>query len=192
MKKIEVLAKLMNLEHWPEVSNSKPVFQGWKWVCTNKHGVVLVMDAFVEQILCYKMPDDEFIIDESEWYADKFKRASNKSDVVDDIFEHKHVSQKIYIAGPVSSIEGGNRDKFNSYSNLIKAQGNIPLSTVVLPSGLEEYEYMILAMAMLQMADQVYMLPNWEGSKGAVAEHALAEKLGLVIHYLKADPTNDN
>jgi len=36
-------------------------------------------------------------------------------------------------------------------------------------------------------ADGIALLPGWEKSKGALAEKATAEALGLIILYLKAD-----
>ena len=40
---------------------------------------------------------------------------------------------------------------------------------------------MALCIEMVKMADQLVMLPGWERSAGARAEHALAIKLGKTI-----------
>lgn len=37
-------------------------------------------------------------------------------------------------------------------------------------------------------ADAIYLMPGWETSKGAIAEKALGEALGLEIWYLHNDP----
>ena len=42
---------------------------------------------------------------------------------------------------------------------------------------------MQIDLTMLQCCDAIFMLNNWDDSAGAMAEHALAMKLGLkVIH----------
>lgn len=91
---------------------------------------------------------------------------------------------KIYIAGPMSGYPDFNRPAFNSAAHSISSGGNIPLSPAILPDGLDEPDYMAICITMLQRSDSVLMLPGWEKSAGAAAEHALAKKLGLIIHYL--------
>lgn len=91
---------------------------------------------------------------------------------------------KIYIAGPMSGYPDFNRSAFHSAAHRISSGGNIPLSPAILPDGLGEPDYMAICIAMLQRSDSILMLPGWEKSAGAAAEHALAKKLGLIIHYL--------
>lgn len=50
----------------------------------------------------------------------------------------------------------------------------------MLPNGLTQAEYMDICLAMVRSVDAVYLLKGWEGSAGARAEYALAEKLGLM------------
>lgn len=91
---------------------------------------------------------------------------------------------KIYIAGPMSGYPDFNRPAFHSAAHSISSGGSIPLSPAILPDGLDEPDYMAICIAMLQRSDSVLMLPGWEKSAGAAAEHALAKKLGLIIRYL--------
>ncbi|WP_139153556.1 DUF4406 domain-containing protein, partial [Enterobacter hormaechei] len=44
-------------------------------------------------------------------------------------------------------------------------------------------EYMDICLAMLRCADAIHMLHGWKESEGAVAEHAMAKKLGIKISY---------
>jgi hypothetical protein len=43
--------------------------------------------------------------------------------------------------------------------------------------------YMRLDLKAMLECDSIYMLINWEASKGAVIEHNLAKDLGFKIHY---------
>lgn len=90
---------------------------------------------------------------------------------------------KVYIAGPMTGLPDFNRPAFFAAAEVISAGGDIPLNPAILPSGLEQFEYMGICIAMLQNATHVYVLHGWEHSKGARAELALAEKLGLCIEF---------
>ncbi len=84
---------------------------------------------------------------------------------------------KIFISGPMSGLPNFNRDAFNAEARL----GHIALNPAILPDGLKQHEYMAICIEMVKMADQLVMLPGWERSAGARAEHALAIKLGKAI-----------
>lgn len=88
---------------------------------------------------------------------------------------------KIYIAGPMSGLPNFNRDAFNAEAHRLLGLGHVALNQAILPDGLEQYEYMAICIEMVKMADQLVMLPGWERSAGARAEHALAIKLGKAI-----------
>ena len=88
---------------------------------------------------------------------------------------------KIYIAGPISGLPNFNRDAFNAEAHRLLGLGHVALNPAILPDGLEQYEYMAICIEMVKMADQLVMLPGWERSAGARAEHALAIKLGKAI-----------
>jgi LDH2 family malate/lactate/ureidoglycolate dehydrogenase len=88
---------------------------------------------------------------------------------------------KIYIAGPISGLPNFNRDAFNAEAHRLLGLGHVALNPAILPDGLEQHEHMAICIEMVKMADQLVMLPGWERSAGARAEHALAIKLGKAI-----------
>ena len=88
---------------------------------------------------------------------------------------------KIYIAGPMSGLPNFNRAAFNHAHVFLGARGYVVLNPALLPDGLTQAEYMDICLAMIRCADAVFMLRDWEKSDGAVAEHALAKKIGLEI-----------
>ena len=88
---------------------------------------------------------------------------------------------KIFISGPMSGLPNFNRDAFNAEAHRLLGLGHVALNPAILPDGLEQHEYMAICIEMVKMADQLVMLPHWERSAGARAEHALAIKLGKAI-----------
>ena len=95
--------------------------------------------------------------------------------------------KKIYISGPMSGIAELNRPAFDSATQKILLDGNIPLNPAILPDGLTQPQYMDICMAMLRCADEMLMLPDWENSAGARAEYALADKLGLPASFIRRE-----
>jgi hypothetical protein len=91
--------------------------------------------------------------------------------------------KNVYIAGPMTGIKDFNKPAFFDCSRDILCAGEIPLNPAILPIGLEQHEYMAICLQMVMIADAVIMLPGWECSLGAIAENALAEKLGKEIIY---------
>lgn len=90
---------------------------------------------------------------------------------------------KIYIAGAMTGYDDFNKPAFNIAAQEMSSLGHVALNPAILPLGLSQPEYMDICMAMIRCADGLFMLSGWESSKGAVAEHALAVKLGLAIQY---------
>ena len=88
---------------------------------------------------------------------------------------------KIFISGPMSGLPNFNRDAFNLEAERLHALGHIALNPAILPDGLEQHEYMAVCIELVKMANQLVMLPGWERSAGARAEHALAIKLGKPV-----------
>lgn len=88
---------------------------------------------------------------------------------------------KFYIAGPMTGLPDFNRPAFHNAATRIFEQGHVALNPATLPDGLSQFEYMDICFAMVRAADAIFMLRGWEKSDGAVAEHALAKKLGLSI-----------
>lgn len=90
---------------------------------------------------------------------------------------------KVYIAGPMTGIPEFNRPEFFRMAEHVKACGEVPLNPAILPDGLSHSEYIDICIAMMRCATKVVFLNGWQGSIGARAEMALAEKLGLVIEH---------
>jgi hypothetical protein len=99
---------------------------------------------------------------------------------------------KVYIAGPISGRPDFNRQSFNMAELQLISAGNVVLNPARLPHGLAENEYMAIALSMVQISDELYMLDGWQDSSGAKAEHALAHKLGKHIIYQKAELGKEN
>lgn len=91
----------------------------------------------------------------------------------------------IYIAGPMTGYQDFNRDAFESAKRDLIQLGYSVINPATLPDGLTQQQYMSICLQMLMAADEVYMLNGWRKSSGAVAEHALATKLGMKIHEQK-------
>lgn len=89
--------------------------------------------------------------------------------------------KKFYIAGPMTGLPNCNREAFFIAAELLKAKGHIVLNPAILPDGLTQPECMQICISMLQCSNAIYMLKGWEKSKGAIAEKALAFKIGLEI-----------
>jgi len=88
---------------------------------------------------------------------------------------------KVYIAGPMSGIDGFNRKAFFMAATAEYMAGNVVLNPAILPDGLSQAEYMSICLQMVLMADEILMLDGWELSDGATAERALAIKLGIGV-----------
>ncbi|WP_182310687.1 DUF4406 domain-containing protein [Aeromonas media] len=96
------------------------------------------------------------------------------------------MSQKVYIAGPMSGLPEFNRPAFFTMAERVKAKGFIALNPAILPDGLTQPEYMAICIEMVKMADRILLLPGWQKSDGAKAEYALARKLGKAVQEVAA------
>lgn len=92
----------------------------------------------------------------------------------------------IYIAGPMTGIEGYNYPAFNAAAALLREQGH----TVVNPTEInaEHLEplhpwdfYMRRNVAELVKCNAIYLLEGWEKSKGARLEKEIAATLGMTL-----------
>lgn len=90
---------------------------------------------------------------------------------------------RVYIGGPITGIPNYNQEAFAVAASKEEAKGHIVFNPTLLPKGLEYNEYMKLCLPMLGMADELALLPGWQSSKGARAEHEVALCMGLTIRY---------
>ena len=208
MKKQKTLGFLVNnLEQWPTRLGGAPVIDGYTW--TKGVGGIILFDNDAMQ--CESM--EQMVIEKKEWKVAQLDNAVNSNEgtvqVTSFNFEWKssaflseaikacagkikeHIDdtdkpkQKIYVCGPMSkhADTDSNLPAFNDASHSLSVMGYIVLSPAILPDGLTQAEYMQIDLTMLQCCDAIYMLKGWDDSAGAMAEHALAMKLGLtVIH----------
>ena len=84
---------------------------------------------------------------------------------------------KFYIAGKITG-DPEYREKFGRVEAYIRELGGIALNPALLPDGLSQGDYMRICFAMLDCADGIVLLPDWEESEGARLERAYAKKVG--------------
>ena len=76
---------------------------------------------------------------------------------------------KIYIAGKITG-EPNYKEKFDIAATNLEEQGHIVLNPAELPEGMLPADYMRICFAMIDVADEVWMLPRWADSEGASIE----------------------
>lgn len=74
---------------------------------------------------------------------------------------------KIYIAGKITG-DRRYRAKFREAAKKLEALGHVVLNPAILPAGLEERDYMQIALAMLNAADLAAFLPDYQESRSAM------------------------
>ena len=84
---------------------------------------------------------------------------------------------KIYIAGKITG-DKRYKTKFGAAAKALQAAGHVVLNPATLPAGLEQEDYMRICLAMLDSADQVTFLPNYQESEGAMVEMAYCRRIG--------------
>jgi len=192
MNKCEALNWLVeNVVKWP--ASGKDIQRcpsGWIWKRDFDAGCVTLVTEL--------RPTVE--ITQQEW-LDHMPHSSSESVFIDGLISEPIICEmatvsddvaaaskkKIYISGPMTGYPEFNRPAFNTVADKIKSDGDIPLNPALSPDGLSEHEYMRLAMEQLLMADEIIFLEGWNQSKGARAEYAMAEKLGIEVRFLEGE-----
>lgn len=87
--------------------------------------------------------------------------------------------EKVYISGPMTGVENY-EEQFNNAAERLRANGFLPLNPVMFPPGLSFKDYIHLSIALLDIADRIYMLPGWESSLGAKTEKYYADKAEII------------
>ena len=89
---------------------------------------------------------------------------------------------KIYIAGKVRGLKNY-KEVFKKAEKESQNKGHITLNPAELPEGLHWTDYMKICIPMLEVAEAIYLLNNWQDSTGAKVEKAYAECQGKEIIY---------
>lgn len=87
---------------------------------------------------------------------------------------------KIYIAGKITGAPNY-KEKFAIAATSLELQGHIVLNPAELPEGMRPADYMRISFAMIDAAHAVYLLKNWEDSRGATIERDYAVYTGKAI-----------
>jgi hypothetical protein len=96
---------------------------------------------------------------------------------------------KLYLAGPMQGIPESNSPAFHRAAKLLRVMGH----EVRNPAECDDHYYRTDIEALgadlawiCSMAEGIALLPGWNDSRGARAEHAAADALGLRIIHIDA------
>lgn len=104
----------------------------------------------------------------------------------------------IYIAGPYAASALRSREAHirsaRAAAEMVLAAGGYPVTPHLLTGGMEDVPnmpartdeyYYTATLTLMTRCDAVLMLPGWCDSRGATAEHAEAQRLGLPVYDLE-------
>lgn len=92
---------------------------------------------------------------------------------------------KIYISGPMTGLQYNNYPAFNYVDRLLKQQGYDTFNPAAI-KGDDNWtweDYMRPCVKAIPECTHIYMLDNWEKSRGARVEFDIAMTLGLEVMY---------
>lgn len=91
---------------------------------------------------------------------------------------------KAYIAGKITG-DTGYQEKFRRAQKLLEAEEFVVLNPAVMAEGMRPADYMRICFAMMDSADIVAFLPDYEQSRGAQLEWAWCQYVGKQTMYLE-------
>jgi len=94
---------------------------------------------------------------------------------------------RVYISGKITGLKKKEAAAlFAEVERQLLALGHEPVNPLNMHAGnppMQWTDYMVADIAELFRCDAIYMLENWEDSKGATIEHSIAENLQLPVIY---------
>lgn len=88
---------------------------------------------------------------------------------------------KIYISGPITGVEDW-EDRFKAAEEELRKRKHSVLSPRFIETVLDYEDYMKIDLAMVEVADAIYLLDGWQNSNGAKRELAHAIELNLNVY----------
>lgn len=98
---------------------------------------------------------------------------------------------KIYISGKITG-DSNYKHKFKVIEEYLIRAGHTVMNPAILPLGFEHEEYMKICKAMVECCDAIYMLIDWQDSKGAKEEYEIAKALGKEFIFEQRGYADDN
>lgn len=89
----------------------------------------------------------------------------------------------VYIAGRMRNLKDFGKKKFMAAEKRLQKAGYVVLNPARLPDGMPYERYMPICLSLVEQADAVYMLDNWESSEGAQLEYNYAEFQQKIILF---------
>jgi hypothetical protein len=93
----------------------------------------------------------------------------------------------VFLSGAITGVDGYKQIFADAEQRLLEQDCTVLNPAVLPPSGLEWEAYLRITKAMLREAEVVYVLQNWEHSRGVKEELNLAAHLGKEIIYEPRD-----
>lgn len=92
---------------------------------------------------------------------------------------------KVYIAGKITG-DSTYREKFQRAKKALEGEGFIVLNPAELPEGMLSSDYMRICFAMMECADVVAFLPDYDQSKGAWLEFDWCQYTGKQTMFMES------
>ena len=100
-----------------------------------------------------------------------------------EVMQARQGAKRVYLSGPMSGLPELNYPTFHFKAAELRARGwhvENPAENPAPPCG-SWRGYMRMALWQLVSCEAIYLLPGWEGSKGARLEYSIAQSLGLEV-----------
>ncbi len=94
--------------------------------------------------------------------------------------------KKACIAGKITCNKNY-KEEFQKAEEYLKSQGYIVMNPAILNSGFEQKDYLHVCMAMIDICEVIFFLPNWINSVGAKKEMKYSRWNEKEIKFLKEE-----